>query len=375
MASVDVAWSGQCPSREVQQDLCRFIEELARCSHSFFAEPPLECEETPEPPQIKHWDTSIRGRILVFRDLLEGVSAKQCGIEIVETEEETVDDELRTITASVRWPLLHEADLYGIEFLLYDPRDWENNGVAEDRMSFVFLAHQSPDLNGRLVMVEDHEECQYYRRETIKEADWYLARPSMTLRYYLEPWFDYFMGWIKYFFMPDLYYWHYDDMAGYDELKQELDTLLSEAGDKACLRQAVFEDMLERFEYEAVEWWNAFYGDEHNKKRVPRLRQIGYSGESLHAKNTQECGEQDPYDQQLIELQNRLKQHAAELREQGIPVDDEMRIDMDAFKGVVYPAEEVERDKAAVRKAKEIMAETPWDIENIRTKLRKGQGP
>jgi len=54
-------------------------------------------------------------------------------------------------TELVKWPVLDEANLFGIEFHLYDPR----MSPYEDRMSFVFLSHEIPVLNGLMIMVED----------------------------------------------------------------------------------------------------------------------------------------------------------------------------------------------------------------------------
>jgi len=245
MAGVIVRWSGQCPSHEVQSDLCKFVDDLGRRSHSFFKELLLKWNQSPEPRRIKRWDNRIKGTILLSPSLLGEASPNQCGVKFIETGK---DVDYAGTTKSVKLALLDEIDLYGVELYLYDPRDWE-----ELRMSFVFLLHERPCLNGLLVEVEDHNECQYYHSETIKQADWYLRPPEMNLRYYLENWFNYTMGWTKYFFIPDLHYWHWGDLLGYHSLKQKLDRLLLEVGNKQHLRKAVFEDIVERLQYEAVE--------------------------------------------------------------------------------------------------------------------------
>lgn len=370
MPSVVAAWSGQCVSPELQRELLVFIEDLAKLSHSLFDEPPLGTDEPVKVPEIRHWDSRIRGKIVVSRGLMDETSAEKYGVEVVETQQKpdiakVIFGEVTADTIeSVKWPLLHEIYLNGIEFCLYDPSGgW-------DRMSFVFVSHECPELNGQLVLVEDHAECQCYESEAIKQADWFLTRPSVHLRYYLEHWFDYIMGWIRYFFIPDLHYWRWDDLSGYDDLRAKLDMLLIEVRDGRALRQAVFEDVIERFEYEAVEWWNAMYGVEHNKKRVPRLRKIEDRNEGVKGKTELHPAQRTGGSK----LDAELKKIAEEYRERGIPVTDDLRIDMDAFKGVVYPAEEVERDKAAVRRLEQIRYEDATDVENIRRKLGKCEG-
>lgn len=340
MGSVGVRWSGHCTSREARLGLCKFVDELAKCSHSLF-------EDFEEPPQIKYWDTTINGKILLPDRLLEETTANRCGIKLIETEEEV---DYSGTTKLVKWPVLDNVDLYGIEFNLYDPR----GGSAGEKMNFVFLLHECPEINGSLVIVEDHDECQYYNSVTIQQADWYLPPPSMRLRYYLENWFDYMMGWTKYFFIPDLFFWRYGDLKGYGDLKEKLDALLVEAKDKTSLQRAVFEDVLERFEYEAIEWWNAIYGFEHNKIRVPKLSKIKDRSEEMTEKTEEEAGEGDGSHKE-------------------VPlITEDGRINMDAFEGV-YSREKIERDKNTVRRVKEIMSEELPNMENIRRKLRKGK--
>ena len=61
MTSVIAHWRGTCPRKEVQLELCKYIEQLAEVSHSFY--------ETS--PEIKRFDNKIRGRILLNPDLIE----------------------------------------------------------------------------------------------------------------------------------------------------------------------------------------------------------------------------------------------------------------------------------------------------------------
>ncbi|MEM2941643.1 MAG: hypothetical protein QW304_08875 [Thermoproteota archaeon] len=241
MASVKVMWKGKCRSQKKQKELCKFIEQLAEASHSFYE----------KPPKVKHFDCYIEGKILLSPSLLRfSPNRPLSGAEMVEAKEEIWNWKTGKLdTQVVRFPLLRKVYLYGIEFHLYDPRDGHNG-----RVSFVFPSHDKiPALNGKVVIAEDHDECQWYKSETIKQADWFLTQPSIILRYYLEQWFDYFLGWVKYFFIPNLYFWRYEGLPGYSQLKRKLDEELIRVKDRACLTNKVFNDILENFKSEAVE--------------------------------------------------------------------------------------------------------------------------
>jgi len=61
---------------------------------------------------------------------------------------------------------INKVDLYGIEFRLFVARRLY---PSNDKISFVFLrAPYYPELDGRLVYVEDDEECKYYECDLIK---------------------------------------------------------------------------------------------------------------------------------------------------------------------------------------------------------------
>lgn len=242
MSSVIVGWKGKCHSQKKQKELCKFIDQLAEVSHSFYE----------EPPKVKHFDGYIEGEILLPGSLLKfSPNRLPSEVEVVEAKEKIWNWKTGKLEARVvKYFLLRKVHLYGIEFYLYDPRP----NAYKNRVSFVFLSHDKvPALNGKVVEVEDHDECQRYTTETIKQADWYLTEPSGILRYYLEPWFDYFLGWIKYFFIPNLYFWRREDLPGYSQLKRNLDEELVGVNDKVYLRNKVFNDILEKFKSEAIE--------------------------------------------------------------------------------------------------------------------------
>jgi len=359
MPSVVAEWRGRCPQRENQLELCRYIWQLARVSHIFYE----------EYPEIKRFDGKIKGRILLEPGLVEDALLFQYGVRMEEEEADMWDQVIKGIkTELVRWPVLDEAHLSGIEFNLYDPRDGYGG-----RMSFVFLNHEIPALNGLLVMVKDHEECEYYRSKTIKGADWYLTIPKIDLRYYLEEWFDYLMGWTKYFFIPDLYFWRWTDGSKYcSYLKEQLDSLLLEVGNRSLLRDIVFENIVERFEFEVIEW--SKFDDENYRRIMAIMSKYDFSPpptESIEELITPPQKRDNIVELEEIgkRLDDEIRETAAEQRKAGLPVTDDGRIDMNAFKGV-YPPEEVERDKKLVERIGEIRNQELPSVEKLRARIR-----
>lgn len=226
MPSVDVYWSGQCPNPDIQEKLCRNLKSLAELSHSYFKEK--------EP--IKYFDCEIEGNILIEGSLVDRNLNKKLKCEGIrkivhrytEKRDREVDKLLDVIFGTTTKPKkiketfysVNKARLYGIEFLLYDPRGRDYG----DRVSFVFLRLDScAELNGRLVYVEDHDECKCYRSKKIKESDWYLTDPYVHLRYFCEEWMDRLISWVKYFYVPNLHYWRYGDLPGYEDFSKSID--------------------------------------------------------------------------------------------------------------------------------------------------------
>ncbi|MBS7250206.1 MAG: tetratricopeptide repeat protein [Candidatus Freyarchaeota archaeon] len=350
MGSVIANWKGRCQQKEVQLELCKYIKKLASVSHSYYE----------VPPEIKWFNNKINGRILICPELVENALLTQQGVKIEETEEEA--DMLEYIR--VKWPVLDEVHLFGIEFHLYDPR-----GPYEDRMSFVFTSHEISALNGLLVMVEDHKECQYYDSKTIQQADWYLARPKIHLRYYLENWFDYLMGWIKYFFIPDLWYWRYTEMPGYNDLKRKLDLLMPEAETNKLLKDIVFEDIFDSLDFMIIEWAQADV-DVYRKIMATRSKR-GYHAPSGNIEEI-EISSSRPRARTISKsekkLKDFLKKYSAKLKKMGFPVTEEGRIDMDAFEGI--SAEKIELDKSWLQLVDKIRNQELPNIEKLRARIR-----
>ena len=183
MGSVIAHWRGRCADEAKQRDLLTKIEELAAISHGYFE----------EPVEVRRFDEVIEGNIVVDPDVaIAGGMREQ-------------DREQFLSAGRVR--------LEGIEFRLYDGRRMY---PGDDRMSFVFASFDgNPQLDGSLVYVEDREECRKYRHEQIAAADRYLTDPHIHLRYYYEEWLDSLVGWIQHWYIPDLYYWRYEESQGF----------------------------------------------------------------------------------------------------------------------------------------------------------------
>ena len=123
-----------------------------------------------------------------------------------------------------------------------------------------------------------------------------------------------------------------------------------------------------------AEWRDDLRGASTAEKRVPRVLELEEGGKDMKGRKRRRHEEPGFHADLLDELGSRLKRRAAELREQGIPVDDEMRIDMDAFKGAVCAPEEVERDKATARILQQTNFANAADADDTERKLHRDQG-
>jgi hypothetical protein len=182
---------------------------------------------------IKYFNNSIEGNILIDATFLNTEltcqNIKKIIHEYTEEKDKKVERELDKIFGPSTEPkkkqkvfyTLERINLYGIEFQLFDPREIQE---IDDRIGFVFLRiDDCPELDGQIVYVEDRDECQKYYNEMIKESDWYLAVPRIHLRLFCEKWMERLLGWVKYFYVPNLKYWRGEDLAGYDDFSKFID--------------------------------------------------------------------------------------------------------------------------------------------------------
>jgi hypothetical protein len=151
------------------------MTDLAELSQGFFK---------PKPLLIKQFDQTIEGDILLSKHLFPSQPSTP-----------------KLTSVSERFFSLQSVSLLGVEFQLYDGR---NLYEGDDRMSFVFAVDDDPQIDGLMVYVEERAECRKYKDERIQRADYLLGVPHIHLRYYLEDWMDYLMGWVKYHYVKNL---------------------------------------------------------------------------------------------------------------------------------------------------------------------------
>lgn len=178
MPSVYATWHGGCRDKAMRQELCERMADLGETAYEYASS-----------SGVKFFDQTIEGNILISK------------AHIMPAEDFAQLDESERIIS------VEKIGLYGVEFHL-DPQTFY---PSENRVSFVFCISDDPRLDGRIVLVEDKEECLNYVDPIIIEADFYLETANIHLRYFLESWLDDLMGWVKYHYINDLTYWRYEN--------------------------------------------------------------------------------------------------------------------------------------------------------------------
>lgn len=84
----------------------------------------------------------------------------------------------------------------------------------------------------------------------IQKSDWYLEKPHVHFRYYCEVWMDLLLGWVKYFYIPDLDYHRYERLSGYREFLK----IVERFGDGLDTRGIMLLWLKQRFKQEVEEW-------------------------------------------------------------------------------------------------------------------------
>lgn len=259
MPSVIVGWSGTCTDRDVQEELiaylsilaaeCRTRRERPEPKRPAFLEKIVEINSAgvEELPHVIIHDGQIDGNILIDSDLARAPNLGRDEATVIGMPQspsgEAADDPgfFKIATARLR----------GIDFRLFDPR-----GIypLDNRMSFVFLGCPDvPALDGRLARIVDRRRVTCYQHEAIRAADWFATNPSIHLRYYLEEWSDQLFAWIKCFFIPDLTFWRYETLPGYDQASALLGEVTRRDG-RELAKQKAFKLLVEWFNNEADEW-------------------------------------------------------------------------------------------------------------------------
>jgi hypothetical protein len=78
--------------------------------------------------------------------------------------------------------------------------------------------------------VENHQQCQSYRSDNIRQADWLISTPTIHLRYFLEEWIDLLLNWVKYFFVEDMYFCIRQEMPNYEKCRALFESTVEQFG-------------------------------------------------------------------------------------------------------------------------------------------------
>lgn len=221
MSSVVVTWKGRCAERAARaRVLCalgdvasdhaaRWQQAVSRPAVSDLLA--LQRRDgLPADPDIRHWDETVAGNILVCGDLVGQPDAFAAAIRANPTPLEIVPSPGHPHT-HVR---LQRLRLRGIEFRFYDPRELY---PGEDRFSFVFLkSDEFPFLDGLIASARGPQWCARITAEGLRGAQWYVECPSLHLRDFLEDWTVLLLSWIKRFHVPDLEFDWRGRLNGYE---------------------------------------------------------------------------------------------------------------------------------------------------------------
>lgn len=193
MPSVVVSWMGRFPDRAVQKELCTCLMPIAEASHRLYC----DFFEIQVKPRLHEGNNPYSTALLsqsVFGKLPPAEELQPVGKNLF---------------------LVRDVSLYGLEFVLFDPRRFNSSLLMAHSYdaSFVFLRSDDPDLDGLMV-----EAIPLNDDSPLKSsADTLLRVPEIDLRYYLERWMNDLLGWVKHFFLPDLMYWAWTENPGASE--------------------------------------------------------------------------------------------------------------------------------------------------------------
>ncbi len=224
MPSVDATWSGRLRDRQLQQDLCEHVSKLSDISNHKFEE---------------YFGMTVYSTLFTSTE----VGINYLGFN--GTFGSNVESE-NLVDLGDSLYLVKGLGLFGVDFPLYDPRNFTSMFPLRfsNQMSFVFTRSEDPDLDGFLVRPKSTD--QWYEKLPVDGI--LLTTPMLDLRYYLETWTSTFLGWVKHFYMPDLYYWLYGDHSLYHKYNDV------EPNDEQ--KEIWFEKLLQGFSEEAESFTN-----------------------------------------------------------------------------------------------------------------------
>lgn len=218
MPTVVALWRGQCHEHLLQEELCTRIAELGEISHWLYQE-----FFQKEVKAVWYDGQPLSGAVKISESVFH---------------DRHVPQELESLEKGI-YPSLN-LRLYGCQYVLFDPRQYNSPLTMSNDydLSFVFLRSEDRNLDGWLVKIQKEPD----RDRDVD--DYMLVVPKIDLRYYLENWMGGFLGWVKHFYVPNLYYWIWEDYPGYSFYK-EFDK------QDIRLRNEIFSQLLKSFQEEA----------------------------------------------------------------------------------------------------------------------------
>jgi hypothetical protein len=226
MPTVVVSWMGRFPNRATQQELCTCLLPIALASHLMY------CDFFGVQVEPRLYDGSQQHSVALLSKRVLGELPLPVGLQ----------------PAGKNLFLIQDVSFYGLEFVLFDPRRFNSPLMMAHNydISFVFLRSDIPDLDGLMVEVIRISDDNLLK----SSADILLRVPELDLRYYLEHWMNDLLGWVKRFFLPDLFYWAWSNnpgASGYDKF---------DPGDRKA-RDEILLYLREVFVAEAEDWKSA----------------------------------------------------------------------------------------------------------------------
>lgn len=238
MPSVEATWSGKCTNRQSQKDLCQKLLRLSEISIGKYQEYfGINVQPTIYGEPGGEEDYLISPGIFGGNKPPEKIEKVESGVY-----------------------LGRKIGLYGLDFPLYDPRNYTAPFALceSNRISFVFIRSQDPELDG--LLVQAFSVNQQHSLSSV--ASTVLGVPVLDLRYYLEQWTGKFLGWVKHFYVPDLYYWLYGDLTNYNLYKGLEST--------RKLDESYFEGLLADFNEQADNFTKAIRGNDSVALKIDR---------------------------------------------------------------------------------------------------------
>ena len=190
MRTTTFTWSGSLPSKERQDELLSYAAELAE--HTL--------EALPGQDRVRVFDEWVEGSILLSIDSIIAVPAPDGAKRVVRPKGHEAFVLGQGEHRRYYFPMTR-VHLRGMDIRIGDRSlCWP----LEGRLTFVFASSSElPEPAGHLVLVDMNRN--FYRVTGHKAPDCVLHQPRLTLgRLFLEPVHN-LLGWMKCFFMQDMY--------------------------------------------------------------------------------------------------------------------------------------------------------------------------